>query len=423
MTALRGEREPRLRQVLDTPGLAWLVARLRERLERGEPLTGRVSLRQPTPEQRAALQRLFGRPCRGASLTVDLVELEQLLQRADLCLDLRDAVETLHGPIDDRRAARGRVRERWAEGFSTAALRVEGRPALERWLCDLRDTGLLSRLTKNDPQVGSETLLHAVDLALRLPLDGIMLAEFAADATGDAHALDAGGALSTLVLRAAALVGGAARWDDAAERREVWASAGVLCDDLSSGALTLGLWAVGDTLTDHALRLHTDAGEPYRLSLRQLQRDSARFEARPQNVSSRGEPNGAFNVFVCENPSVVSAAATRRKASCAALVCTEGQPSTAVRTLLNQLTAAGARLHYHGDFDWAGLRIANLIMARHGALPWHFGTDDYRLAPRGAVLDGAPVDASWDPNLAAAMSERGIAVQEELVLNALLADL
>jgi hypothetical protein len=32
-------------------------------------------------------------------------------------------------------------------------------------------------------------------------------------------------------------------------------------------------------------------------------------------------------------------------------------PSAAQQTLLAQLAAAGARLRYHGDFDWAGLVI------------------------------------------------------------------
>jgi hypothetical protein len=49
-------------------------------------------------------------------------------------------------------------------------------------------------------------------------------------------------------------------------------------------------------------------------------------------------------VFVCENPNIAAIAADR-------------------------LGAAGARLLYHGDFDWAGLVIANFVMREFGAEP------------------------------------------------------
>ena len=109
------------------------------------------------------------------------------------------------------------------------------------------------------------------------------------------------------------------------------------------------------------------------------------------------------------------------------MICVEGQPATAARILLARLAALGARLCYHGDFDWGGVRIANLIMERHGAVPWRFGTASYRRAvqggKRGKKLEGRPVEASWDGELASAMRELGRAVHEEEVLEDLLADL
>ena len=67
---------------------------------------------------------------------------------------------------------------------------------------------------------------------------------------------------------------------------------------------------------------------------------------------------------MCENPTVVEVVAERWAAADVSggvgpvLVCTSGQPSTAVVELLQILTADGAEVRYHGDFDWAGLRIA-----------------------------------------------------------------
>ncbi len=128
-------------------------------------------------------------------------------------------------------------------------------------------------------------------------------------------------------------------------------------------------------------------------------------------------------MFICENVNVPAAAANRLAARSAPLVCTDGQPKTAARVLLSALAAAGARLVYHGDFDWPGVRIANLMAERHGAAPWRMSAADYRAAPDGAPLRGKPVAARWDADLAPAMTARGLSVHEEQVLDALLADL
>ena len=38
---------------------------------------------------------------------------------------------------------------------------------------------------------------------------------------------------------------------------------------------------------------------------------------------------------------------------------------------------AGAELRYHGDFDWAGVAMANRLIAEVGVVPWRMGADDY----------------------------------------------
>jgi uncharacterized protein (TIGR02679 family) len=186
---------------------------------------------------------------------------------------------------------------------------------------------------------------------------------------------------------------------------------GILCDELSAPVLVLNLRPVGQTPTAQALRLHADAGEPYRLSTRQLARERLAIDA-------------PATVFVCENPSVVIAAANELGSRCRPLVCLEGTPKTAGRLLLEQLAACGAALLYHGDFDWPGVRIANLVLQRHGAKPWRMAAADYQqAAPGGTDLEGEPVAARWDAKLEPAMRAWDKAVHEERVLEPLLADL
>ncbi len=108
-------------------------------------------------------------------------------------------------------------------------------------------------------------------------------------------------------------------------------------------------------------------------------------------------------------------------------MCTSGQPGAATLLLLRALAAAGARLTHHGDFDWGGVRIANVLHARLPLVPWRFDTEAYLRAADSVTspqpLVGAPAHASWDPLLGETMRRVGQRIEEELVLEELLADL
>jgi uncharacterized protein (TIGR02679 family) len=401
----------RLRETLGRPELARLVLRLRMRLERGKPLTGVLAFPDASPDERDAVNRLLGRPpTPGNAMAISLEQLEEKLCRAGICPSLREAVELLAGPTINRRAEREAFELRWAELFAAASRRMAKRPEYARWLTELRAFGLLRRYGIDS---AGQLLIQAVEVLERLPARGIPLAELGARATGDAHALDPDRPLATLVIRAAAVFG-VERWDDAESRRDAWAALGVLCDELSAPVLVLNVRAAGDSATSRALRLGAEGGEPGYLSTRQLLRAAPVFT--PETVGS--------TVFICENPSVVAAAANRLGAASQPLVCIDGQPRTAARLLLNQLGSAGVRLRYHGDFDWPGIQIANIILARHRAEPWRMNVMDYRPAATGALgLSGPPVAASWDAELMPAMCDVGRAVHEEQVVDDLMTDL
>jgi uncharacterized protein (TIGR02679 family) len=162
-------------------------------------------------------------------------------------------------------------------------------------------------------------------------------------------------------------------------------------------------------LVENARRL----GDPVHLSLRALLRTSPQWA-----VESRA-------VFVCENPAVVAMAADRLGSRAAPLVCTDGMPSAAQRTLLSQLSAAGARLRYHGDFDWPGIGIGNFVMRSFRAEPWRFDSAHYSstVLRTGRRLSELPVNADWDADLSRSMQEFGYALEEEAVIDLLLEDL
>ena len=103
-------------------------------------------------------------------------------------------------------------------------------------------------------------------------------------------------------------------------------------------------------------------------------------------------------------------------------------PAAAQRTLLTQLAQSGARLRYHGDFDWPGVQIGNHVMRAWNAQPWAFAAADYEAAAASAPhtrrdLADAGVVASWDAALASSMHRHGLAIAEEAVAAGLLEDL
>ncbi|NVI87681.1 TIGR02679 family protein [Actinomadura sp. BRA 177] len=401
--------DDRLRRLLGGPDTAWLVRRVRSRLERGGSLTGKVTLSEATPPQRRAIELLLGRRAgTGTSLSVSLPEVDRVLRASGASPDgLAAAVESLNGPVRDLAGENASIAAAWRDAFAPLDEALAARPELSGWRSWLDATGLVRRLASG-PSEAADVLRCLAAVVRRLPSPDIPLGQFAAETCGHAHALDEG-PLATLALSCArALTGLPFRADGGAEsRRETWAAVGVHLDELSSTVLCLGL--PGDAHTPTGRLLTAMQGEPVSLTLRQLRRHTS--------------PMNADFVRICENPVVVAAAADALGPSCPPLVCCNGRPSTAVWRLLELLAEGGAEFAYHGDFDWGGAAIAAAVHARIGWRPWRYDTAAYLEAASSTPLTGRPVPTPWDPPLATAMKNRAVRVEEEQLLTGLLADL
>jgi uncharacterized protein (TIGR02679 family) len=417
--------DDRLQRILGGPHLALLRKRLRQRFERAS-VEGHVDsfrIDKLTPEEHTALASLQGRAPRfSPSMQVDVARIDEALRQAGVARSLHEALERLDGPIVHAASARARTAALWSA--VTAGCTHDGLTVLTKTPSGI---GLLKRLSHRDPRMASE-LLHLAEAVLqRLPANGLTRARLAADALGDAHALDSGQAVATLVLaawrRIRPLTINGTENESAKESveietqelreekaRDIWARAGILVNELARPVLFLNL-----PMRETACHVFL-AGEPSYLSLRALLRAPPCW-----NVAGR-------DVFVCENPNLLAIAADSLGSSCAPTVCTDGMPSAAQHLLLAQLIHAGAHLHYHGDFDWAGVHIGNHVIREYGAQPWRFGSDDYlsavQAAPRRKYrLIGQEANASWDEALAPAMRRHQLPIPEEAVVSALLPDL
>lgn len=430
----------------ERPELRQLWEAAHRRLERsGGRLEGlRAVVEAPSPDERRALDRLLGVRSRGRALRVPLDRLDALL-RERTTTSLRAVVVAACGPLRDRpaeRAAASSAHHRlWAEAEGHAAT---GRhPELVTWFDRLRLTGRLGRL--DDP---GRRLQEALDVLEHLPVPEAMgRARLAATVLGDSHALDDTAPTGRLVTSALAHLAHLAAADGdgdgdsetdvatgaasasrreadpaaaagAAGRRRLWSDQGIVLDETSSSVLTLGLRPIAVGPLSEAAARWADAGVPLPLPLAAVSAEPWRL--RPGTL-----------VSVCENATVVEAAAARLGQACPTLVCVEGNPSLAARRLLTSLAEGGARLRYHGDFGTGGLAIANIVIGDLGAEAWRFDTAAHAEALAGAQaagrscrpLSGRVPAATWDAALAPAIQRSGVEIEEEHVIEDLLDDL
>ncbi|MGH9263575.1 MAG: TIGR02679 family protein [Acidimicrobiales bacterium] len=395
---------------LDRPGLAPVWAELARRFGEGQPPVA-ITLRDLSLSERRAVADLLGLdrlPRETARLRVDRLAAACGVGDRD---GLRAMVERRLGPIVDRREIRQADRRAREDLWSWLAAEARGLPLarsdpdrLESWVGTARALGVPG----GDVERHRRRLAAVLSVLAALPADGIGLAALADDLLGDPHALDRGRSAAALVLEAVAVARNRPRPSDAEAVRLLWEEMGVVPDPLSSTVLALGLRPP----PDHPLRSACATGEPVVLTLSQLRR----WPLDPL-------PDGDV-AYVVENPSLL-AEASGKGWDGPPLVCSSGRPTIAVVTLVRQLRAAGADVFQHADFDGAGLGITAWMAERAGTTPWRMGAGDYLAAvavrrPRVPLLGRLP-STPWDPRLAGAMTEHGVAVHEEETRSDLLA--
>jgi uncharacterized protein (TIGR02679 family) len=332
------------------PGPQAVLAAARRRLQAGHGLTGSPLRVHLTPSEREEVGRLLGIAWVQSGRAVGVRALSEAV--GSLGADVAELLAATGEPVRDLRAARAAVKQ--------GAL-IEREHAARA----LTDAGVppgiavawLSR--RGLPAAGGGQLLNLAGRCARvwtrLPAHGggrMLLTVLAASSLDDPHALDRGSPVATGILH---LLGH--EFPDSAEAwRLAWEEHGVDCDPVSSRVLVLNLRMQGDAA---CVRLVEAAGsEPLWLTWRSL---NGIFRA------------GDTDVFVCENPSVLIAAADTLNERSLPLVCTNGQPSAATIRLLTGLAASGARLHIRADDDVAGQEIVSGIQsAIAGVRLWRF---------------------------------------------------
>lgn len=471
-----------------------LFRHVRMRYERLERVGGTVRLVLRDDGERAALSGFLGRDLRGAdTVHVSLAQLDGILRNSRIGLGLPAFLERyFEEPLRLRSEMEREAHERWAALFAAAEKtlahetpRMAGhrRARVAAWLHGLREgtapgSQLLRRLYHEDAQEALNTLQRAVQALARLPgepgLPGAAqrIPVFAAELTGDPHALDADKPLTRLfeaglkdilaqdgppntgeptdgwgqmpleettvpfgpkVLSGSSFTegidGDGENWETISAslaRRRLFRQAGLLDDDVSSTVATFGLFASQVNLVPYGRNVETTAGQICHpgvraadflviLTLRHLE-ESRQWDCRRP-------------LYVVENPSVFSALMDtweiKRIWPPPQLALLSGQPSAAAIRLLEQWEEQGGKFFYHGDFDWKGLEIACRLqrLFPRAFHPWRLDSrtyHQYKDVPKWPLPPAhqqavRSLTISWDPGLPGGVAAGGSLYQEQMV--------
>lgn len=393
------------------PGPALLLQYVRSRAAKGADTERGVLSVVLTSDQRREVARLLGTPWELSDRAVRLQDLGAAL--AEHGLTVRSFVEGVDGkPLvnlrqlraDERASARTvSERERAAVVELLRGTGVRG-SAVQIWL---NDQGL--------PKAGSGELLALAERVAvvwrQLPgLGGAMpLAQLAASfADYDAHALDYDKLLGRSVARLIAAEHGMPRPLRAGrDWRRSWGRVGVKCDGVSSRVLVLNLPLAGDA---PAVRWSAAMpGEPIWLTLRSI---TGQWIA----------PAGA-TIFVCENVTVLEAAADRLGANCPPVVCTDGNPHNAALDLIAGLSDAQCLLKVRADFDVAGLAVVEQVRSvAPTATGWRYDSATYA-KHLGSNVEAEALNKDEFQRLRELYLQHGVDIHEEAILDDLMADL
>jgi hypothetical protein len=143
-----------------------------------------------------------------------------------------------------------------------------------------------------------------------------------------------------------------------------WGFAELLEGELRSGDSDLGKQSGRGGPAPAARLCAATPGEPVWLSLRALD----------------GEWSIATgsHVFVCENPTIVEAAADELGSHCPPIVCTDGIPTMAALDLLAGLWTRGSSTSVRADVDEAGLVVVEQVLSvANEATLWRYDTATY----------------------------------------------
>ncbi len=429
---------------------------------------GQARLYEYSPEEKQALVRFLNKRVPDRSnkrdiLTVNLADFQKALSASGFACELADLLKAMypgrsHITRQMQRQRRVQAQQTFYDALTALADDLPDDARGRHWLFTGQHgrEALFLRYKNGSPEIQSQVLQSArlvIDALQQLPEPPHFerLALFAQRVSGDPHCFDTNTLAGRLFLQALTDLGklnlvestmgdpiepGAAPQAPLPEQEQqrllLYTEAGLLLDTISSTVAVFHLASAQDStgLLDPMVEC---AGE--RILILPLRQILDWHDIHP----------ATDHVYLFENPQVfevvVDALTSARKRESAkprgtppTLVCTSGWPSVAAIQLLNKLinSSPNATLHYSGDFDLQGVRIAAHLLARypHRCRLWRFDPTSYFAALHTSAtnLDASDISGLrllpdlFSP-LRSAMQEKGKKAYQEGIASLLIEDI
>lgn len=388
---------------------------------------GKVTLEKGTDREKKALERLLGKVQEKEKLTFSLPEFERALGETRYGgVSLKELLEEYFGePMVGNRERKQRKKDREQEFWDELERQVRGAKAKEQeagrdiwadqalsWIKEMREQknqgyAVVMREYQKSEESARERIREVVRYlricrclrgweppdfgetmvgnrekkeqdrqALaqgyeRCGREGIRLAVLAAKATGNPHALDRQNTTGILLSYVLCRSDGGQFPENARKWKELYEKNGIVVDELSSTVAAFGIHLMTDEGLHPAYEGFGLKREPCIISLANL-------------VHVKGAFGESENIYVVENEMVFSELTQRLSGYPVTLLCTSGQPRTAVYRLMELLCEGSEKtaLWYAGDMDPEGLDIAQRICDSFPGRVhiWRMGEEDYEKA-------------------------------------------
>lgn len=343
-------------------------------------IAGRVILKDPSSEEREALEGFFAKEFSEDVIRFSVPEFEEALQQTRFCgVGLEELLHAYFGEelITNKEAQRQKQQNKkmfFQEllAFAQTAFGPESRSAI--WLKSVifekkYGYSLINKEYQKDPAAVC-VWVHQVCQAMEYleKHSKIRLAVLGAEITRNPHEYDRGTIPGRLLIQGLSCIHQGMACKSAEEILMLYYASGIKPDDISSFSAVYGIHFYTEDGEHPAYKGFIERGEPYIITLSNLGR-IVRAEVRKKKV------------YMIENQMVFSHLCEALQGRECALVCTSGQIKTASLMLLDMLCEAGCRIFYSGDFDPEGISIAEkvLVRSRGCARLWHMSKEDYEL--------------------------------------------
>lgn len=357
------------------PACDRLMRELRRKWESHGKVTGRITLKQITEEERRVIGGVIGKHLPEGTIQIAFSEVEQGLQKTRFApVDMKTVLEAYFGTSLYTNKEKEEQKRQEKEDFFEKHIQMQRESTLVvSWLEEMQKQKkygyqLMSKEYRKDRK-DAEVLLRNVEAALsRLENteEESLLAVFAAEISGNPHYFDKGTAASQLLTHAVCFWKNIELPCNTYEWRDCMQMAGLVSDNIASML--------------HAFGVRLETKEGWHPAYDAFCRRKEPFVLTAENLRTAvGARAYAGKVYVVENEMVFLYLAENTKDCEVTLLCTSGQLRAAAFRLLSCLVQGGAEIYYSGDLDPEGMDIADRLWRRYGEAVhlWRMSGEDY----------------------------------------------